>query len=197
MRLTITLSLNLMRGNALMLASRAPDVDIPRAEVDGVQWSPSFLWYGILHACNKKFPVLFLTLSCVLVEINLLYCFTFGFRLFFKICDLQVVKFESNVQECDPLDCALNMKIKELMQMKILNKRKWFCHSEIIQSICFSALLYCSSQSPPWQNLLLPKAIPPNLVTQREQQQCKWVKFTFLPFQFKFLGIGCFGRICM
>ena len=31
------LSLNLMRGNALMLASRAPDVDIPRAEVDGVQ----------------------------------------------------------------------------------------------------------------------------------------------------------------
>ena len=31
------LSLNLMRGNALMLASQAPDVDIPRAEVDGVQ----------------------------------------------------------------------------------------------------------------------------------------------------------------
>ena len=31
------LSLNLMRGNALMLASRAPDVDIPRTEVDGVE----------------------------------------------------------------------------------------------------------------------------------------------------------------
>ena len=32
-----TLSLNLMRGNALMLATRAPDVDIPRTEVDGVE----------------------------------------------------------------------------------------------------------------------------------------------------------------
>ena len=26
-----------LRGNALMLASRAPDVDIPRTEVDGVE----------------------------------------------------------------------------------------------------------------------------------------------------------------
>ena len=43
------LSLNLMRGNALMLASRAPDVDIPRAEVDGVQWSTSCLFHVILH----------------------------------------------------------------------------------------------------------------------------------------------------
>ena len=60
MKLTITLSLNLMRGNALMLASRAPDVDIPRAEVDGVQWSPYFLWYVILHACNKNFLCFFL-----------------------------------------------------------------------------------------------------------------------------------------
>ena len=31
------LSLNLMRGNAQMLASRAPEVDIPRAEVDGLE----------------------------------------------------------------------------------------------------------------------------------------------------------------
>ena len=31
------LSLNLMRGNAQMLASRAPEVDIPRTEVDGVE----------------------------------------------------------------------------------------------------------------------------------------------------------------
>ena len=149
----------------------------------------------IKNSLWKNHPVLFLTLSCVLVEINLLYCFTFGFRLFFKICDLQVVKFESNVKECDPLDCALNLKIKELMQMKILNKRKWFCHSEIIQLICFSALLCCSSQSPPWQNLLLPKAIPPNLVTQREQQQCKWVKFTFFClFNSGFLALDALGE---
>ena len=31
------LSLNLMRGNAQMLVSRAPEVDIPRAEVDGLE----------------------------------------------------------------------------------------------------------------------------------------------------------------
>ena len=48
------LSLNLMRGNALMLASRAPDVDIPRTEVDGVEWIPPVFWFVIPYR-NKDF----------------------------------------------------------------------------------------------------------------------------------------------
>ena len=33
-------------------------------------------------------------------------------------------KLVENVKECEPLDCALNLKIKDLIQMRILYKRK-------------------------------------------------------------------------